>query len=256
MKGSLWTGPRTVCAQLPCPPSSRLASMRMFTRSFPLPWRAMPQHADATQTETRQTKNSTYMRVSSGAPKCTERGFFGAFSTSSEFPWWVLHYSWYQGQRKNYLCLHGSGIRVIGDTEWVFFMPGSCMHSTDYRQNHVRTVREYTVFLPSLLMPCSACTEHIEYINYYKWDELRYMGNSHRSYTNNRPFSRGNMSIPRSLPPWIHGYKQNNKWYSLFEGGGVRGKIKAVRCISCNIGSSFRQMVQEGLWDKEHEWNL
>lgn len=133
---------------------------------------------------------------------------------------------------------------------------GSCMHSTDYRQNHVRTVREYTVFLPSLLMPCSACTEHIECINYYKWDELRYMGDSHRSYTNNRPFSRGNMSIPRSLPPWIHGYKQNNKWYSLFEGGGVRGKIKAVRCISCNIGSSFRQMVQEGLWDKEREWNL
>lgn len=135
-----------------------LASTCMFTRSFPLPWRAMPQHADATETETRQTKTASIQDSVLGHQNAQKGDFFGAFSTSSEFPWWVLHYSRYQGQRKNYLCLSGSGVRVIGDTEWVFLEPGSCRHSTDYRRNHVRTAREYTVFLPSLLMPCSALT--------------------------------------------------------------------------------------------------
>lgn len=33
-------------------------------------------------------------------------------------------------------------------------------------------------------------------------------------------------------------------------------KIKAVGCISCNTGSTFRQMAKEDLWDTECEWNL
>lgn len=135
-----------------------LASTRTFTRSFPLPWRAMPQHADATETETRQTKNSKHTRLSSGAPKCTERGFL----------WCIQHIIWAPmmspalfsvlGTEEKLPLPGGSGVRVIGDTEWVFLEPGSCRHSTDHRRNHVRTAREYTVFLPSLLMPCRALT--------------------------------------------------------------------------------------------------
>lgn len=151
-----------------------LASTRTFTRSFPLPWRAMPQHADATETETRQTKNSKHTRLSSGAPKCTERGFL----------WCLQHILWAPMMSPALFSVPGTEEKL--PLPWWKWRPSNRRHRVSLPRAWVLQALNRPQ-----AKPCPYCTwthcflaitpDAMKCINYYKQDELRYMGDNHRS---------------------------------------------------------------------------